>query len=44
VKGATGATAGDALNHVSYAMRGFQGNQINVTYNGINIGPTALPR
>jgi hypothetical protein len=31
VKGATGATAGDALNHVSYAMRGFQGNQINVT-------------
>ena len=42
VKGATGATAGDAPNSVSYAMRGFQGNQINVTYNGINIGPTGF--
>jgi len=42
VKGATGVTAGDAPNDVSYAMRGFQGNQINVTYNGINIGPTGF--
>ncbi|UFZ02735.1 TonB-dependent receptor [Bradyrhizobium ontarionense] len=42
VKGATGVTAGDAPNDVAYAMRGFQGNQINVTYNGINIGPTGF--
>ena len=42
VKGVTGATAADAPNSVSYAMRGFQGNQINVTYNGINIGPTGF--
>lgn len=42
VKGATGATAGDAPNSVSFAMRGFQGNQINVLYNGINVGPTGF--
>lgn len=42
VKGATGVTAGDAPNDVSFAMRGFQGSQVNVTYNGINIGPTAF--
>ena len=42
VKGATGVTAGDAPNSVSYTMRGFQGNQVNVTYNGINIGPTGF--
>jgi iron complex outermembrane receptor protein len=42
VKGATGVIAGDAPNSVSYAMRGFQGNQVNVTYNGINIGPTGF--
>ncbi|KRQ17134.1 TonB-dependent receptor [Bradyrhizobium manausense] len=42
VKGATGVTAGDAPNDVSFAMRGFQGNQINVTYNGINVGPTGF--
>ncbi|QPF90640.1 TonB-dependent receptor [Bradyrhizobium commune] len=42
VKGATGVTAGDAPNDVSFSMRGFQGNQVNVTYNGINIGPTGF--
>ncbi|WKA31182.1 TonB-dependent receptor [Bradyrhizobium roseum] len=42
VKGATGVTAGDAPNDVSFAMRGFQGSQVNVTYNGINTGPTAF--
>ncbi|AMA58961.1 TonB-dependent receptor [Bradyrhizobium sp. CCGE-LA001] len=42
VKGATGVTAGDAPNDVAFAMRGFQGNQINVTYNGINVGPTGF--
>ncbi|MGY4476924.1 iron complex outermembrane receptor protein [Bradyrhizobium sp. USDA 3364] len=42
VKGATGVQAGDAPNDISFAMRGFQGNQINVTYNGINIGPTGF--
>ncbi|HXH46821.1 MAG TPA: TonB-dependent receptor [Bradyrhizobium sp.] len=42
VRGATGVLAGDAPNDVSFAMRGFQGNQINVTYNGINVGPTGF--
>ena len=42
VKGATGVSAGDAPNDVGFAMRGFQGNQINVLYNGINIGPTGF--
>lgn len=42
VRGATGVTAGDAPNDVAFAMRGFQGNQINVTYNGINVGPTGF--
>ncbi len=42
VKGATGVSAGDAPNDVGYAMRGFQGNQVNVLYNGINIGPTGF--
>ncbi len=42
VKGATGVTAGDAPNDVAFAMRGFQGNQVNVTYNGINVGPTGF--
>ncbi|WP_245320039.1 TonB-dependent receptor [Bradyrhizobium sp. LMTR 3] len=39
-KGATGVTAGDAPNDVSFSMRGFQGDQVNVTYNGVNIGAT----
>ncbi|WP_316231205.1 TonB-dependent receptor [Bradyrhizobium sp. SZCCHNR1051] len=42
VKGATGVSAGDAPNDVGFAMRGFQGNQVNVLYNGINIGPTGF--
>ena len=42
VKGATGVTGGDAPNDVAFAMRGFQGSQVNVTYNGINIGPTGF--
>ncbi|WP_257166812.1 TonB-dependent siderophore receptor [Bradyrhizobium sp. SRS-191] len=42
VKGAAGVSAGDAPNDVGYAMRGFQGNQVNVLYNGINIGPTGF--
>ncbi|CAL78467.1 conserved hypothetical protein; putative TonB-dependent receptor (Outer membrane siderophore receptor) precursor [Bradyrhizobium sp. ORS 278] len=42
VKGASGVSAGDAPNDVGYAMRGFQGNQVNVLYNGINIGPTGF--
>jgi iron complex outermembrane recepter protein len=42
VKGTTGVTAGDAPNDISFAMRGFQGNQVNVTYNGLNIGPTGF--
>ncbi|WP_407159283.1 TonB-dependent receptor plug domain-containing protein [Bradyrhizobium sp. STM 3557] len=40
MKGATGVSAGDAPNDVSFAMRGFQGNQINATYDGI--GPTGF--
>ncbi len=42
VKGAAGVSAGDAPNDVGFAMRGFQGNQVNVLYNGINIGPTGF--
>ncbi|MGJ4949894.1 TonB-dependent receptor domain-containing protein [Bradyrhizobium sp. HKCCYLS20291] len=42
VKGAAGVSAGDAPNDVGYAMRGFQGNQVNVLYNGINIGPAGF--
>jgi iron complex outermembrane receptor protein len=42
VKGATGVSAGDAPNDVGFALRGFQGNQVNVLYNGINIGPTGF--
>lgn len=42
VRGATGVSAGDAPNDVGFAMRGFQGNQISVLYNGINIGPTGF--
>lgn len=42
VKGATGVTAGDSPNDVTFAMRGFQGQQVNVLYNGINIGPTGF--
>lgn len=42
VKGATGVTAGDSPNDASFSMRGFQGDQVNVTYNGINIGPTGF--
>ncbi|WP_311976918.1 TonB-dependent receptor domain-containing protein [Bradyrhizobium diversitatis] len=42
VKGATGVTAGDAPSDVSFSMRGFQSDQVNVTYNGINLGPTSF--
>ncbi|MEH2571464.1 TonB-dependent receptor domain-containing protein [Bradyrhizobium sp. AZCC 1708] len=42
VKGATGVTASDAPNDVSFSMRGFQGEQVNVTYNGVNIGLTGF--
>lgn len=42
VKGATGVTAGDAPNDVAFSMRGFMGSQVNVLYNGINIGPTGF--
>lgn len=42
VKGATGVTAGDSPNDVSFSMRGFQSEQVNVTYNGINVGPTGF--
>jgi iron complex outermembrane recepter protein len=46
-KGATGVLAGDNPNDAGFSMRGFSsGNQINVIYNGINLGSsafTALP-
>jgi iron complex outermembrane receptor protein len=42
VKGATGVSGGEAPNDFAFAMRGFQGGQINATYNGINPGPTGF--